>query len=302
MTGGRQARRSASSAPSAPSTPFRARPVDDPVEQDTGPAPTMGFDVLGFLAEHAPLTEWQRDILRVVRAEAYYFMPQRMTKIMNEGWASFWHSRMLTGRILDASEIVDFADCHSSATATAPGRLNPYKLGIELFRYAEETGRDLMRLRRIHNDASFVDELVDDARRLAEILGGQHLLEHSQTEHGVQAAEPTPGVVPHGRRDDLDRSAPEVEGPTDVCGVELREGGEHVPAHRGLLATPQANLVRVVEHEQCGVLGKAVEHVADVLLDLGLGPRAATASEPPGPPVRPEPRTCGLPWGRLSQV
>ncbi|MBL8863441.1 MAG: SpoVR family protein [Planctomycetes bacterium] len=120
------------------------------------------FDLLGFLAEHAPVAEWQRELLRIVRAEAYYFLPQRMTKIMNEGWASFWHSRILTGGVLDASEIVEFADCHSGATASSPGQLNPYKLGIEMFRTAEERGLDVFRLRRVHNDASFVDEIVDE--------------------------------------------------------------------------------------------------------------------------------------------
>jgi stage V sporulation protein R len=123
-------------------------------------APT--YDVLGFLAACAPVEEWQREVLRLVRAEAYYFQPQRMTKIMNEGWASFWHSRILTGGVLDASEIVDFADCHSSATVRAPGQINPYKLGIELFRYAQEKGEDVFRLRRVHNDASLIDELVDE--------------------------------------------------------------------------------------------------------------------------------------------
>ncbi|MFO0816087.1 MAG: SpoVR family protein [Gemmatales bacterium] len=44
-------------------------------------------DVLLFLIEHAPLKPWQRDILSIVRDEAYYFAPQGMTKIMNEGWA-----------------------------------------------------------------------------------------------------------------------------------------------------------------------------------------------------------------------
>ena len=124
------------------------------------PEPT--YDVLGFLEEHAPLRSWQRDVLRIVREEAYYFVPQRMTKVINEGWASFWHSKLLTGGLLSSSEIVDFADCHAGATAVAPGQLNPYKLGIELFRYAEEKGRDLLRLRRVHNDVSFIDEIVDE--------------------------------------------------------------------------------------------------------------------------------------------
>jgi stage V sporulation protein R len=120
------------------------------------------FDVLGFLCEEAPVEPWQRDVLRMLRAEAGYFAPQRMTKIMNEGWASFWHSRILTRGLLGPEEIVDFADCHSGATAAAPGQLNPYKLGIELFRHAEELGLDLFRLRAVHNDASFVDALVDE--------------------------------------------------------------------------------------------------------------------------------------------
>ena len=49
--------------------------------------------MLGFLLEHAPLERWERDVLAVIRDEAYYFVPQMQTKIMNEGWASYWHSQ-----------------------------------------------------------------------------------------------------------------------------------------------------------------------------------------------------------------
>ena len=122
------------------------------------------FDVLPFLVDHATRLEpWERDLLVIVRTEAEYFLPQRMTKIINEGWASFWHSKLLTGGLLDASEVVEFADCHSGATAAAPGQLNPYKLGIELFRHAEEAGLDLFRLRSIHNDITLIDEVMDEA-------------------------------------------------------------------------------------------------------------------------------------------
>jgi len=69
---------------------------------------------------------------------------------------------MLTRGLLETGEIVDFADCHSGATAAVPGQLNPYKLGIELFRHAEERGMDLFQLRKIHNDSSFIDALVDE--------------------------------------------------------------------------------------------------------------------------------------------
>ena len=95
-------------------------------------------DVLLFLLEHAPLKPWQRDVLSIIREEAYYFAPQGQTKIMNEGWASFWHSTIMTTRTLKPSELVDYADHHSGTMATQPGRLNPYKLGIELLRDIEE--------------------------------------------------------------------------------------------------------------------------------------------------------------------
>jgi stage V sporulation protein R len=63
---------------------------------------------------------------------------------------------------LNASEIIDFADCHSGATAAPAGRLNPYKLGIELYRHAERNGLDIFRLRRAHHDVTLLDELVDE--------------------------------------------------------------------------------------------------------------------------------------------
>jgi len=146
----------------------RSRPEPEKEPNREAPSPERpAADLLGFLMEAADLPEWQRDILHIVRSEAYYFVPQRMTKIINEGWASFWHSRIMTRSLLGASDVVDFADCHSGATASQPGQLNPYKLGIELFRYAEEKGMDLFRLRAVHNDVSFIDAVIDEefARR-----------------------------------------------------------------------------------------------------------------------------------------
>ena len=70
-------------------------------------------DVLLFLIENAPLKNWQRDVLSILREETYYFLPQAQTKIMNEGWATYWHSRIMTERILKDSEVVDYADHHS---------------------------------------------------------------------------------------------------------------------------------------------------------------------------------------------
>ncbi|MCB0392884.1 MAG: SpoVR family protein, partial [Bdellovibrionales bacterium] len=101
-------------------------------------------DVLLYLLDNAPLEEWQHTVLNIIRDEAYYFVPQMQTKIMNEGWASYWHSKIMTEKAMHDCEIVDFADTHSGAMAMNPGQMNPYKIGIELFRDIEErwdTGR-----------------------------------------------------------------------------------------------------------------------------------------------------------------
>src|SRR5579872_6687546 len=94
-------------------------------------------DVLLFLLEHAPLERWEHDVLELIREEAYYFAPQWQTKILNEGWASFWHSRIMTTKALKDSEVIDYADHHSGTLAMQPGRINPYKIGIELLRDVE---------------------------------------------------------------------------------------------------------------------------------------------------------------------
>ena len=95
-------------------------------------------DVLLFLLEHAPLEPWEHDVLSIVRDEAYYFAPQGQTKIMNEGWATYWHSKIMTEKALDASEVVDYADHHAGTLAVSPGQLNPYRLGVELWRDIED--------------------------------------------------------------------------------------------------------------------------------------------------------------------
>ncbi len=95
-------------------------------------------DVLLFLLQSAPLETWERDILEIIRDEAYYFAPQRQTKVINEGWAAYWHSKLMTEKVAKASEIIDYADNNAGVMATAPGQWNPYKVGISLLRHIEE--------------------------------------------------------------------------------------------------------------------------------------------------------------------
>ena len=86
-----------------------------------------------------PLENWERDILAIVREEAYYFAPQGMTKVLNEGWASYWHCDDH-----DPARAAPTPRSSTSPTTTrarwpcSPGRLNPYKIGIELFREIED--------------------------------------------------------------------------------------------------------------------------------------------------------------------
>jgi stage V sporulation protein R len=96
-------------------------------------------DVLKFLMEQAPLDAWKQDVISILREEAYYFAPQPQTKMMNEGWAAYWHSLFMTRHLLNASEVITYADHHASALAMQPtGPINPYKIGIELFRDIED--------------------------------------------------------------------------------------------------------------------------------------------------------------------
>ncbi|EMA45780.1 SpoVR family protein [Halococcus saccharolyticus] len=84
------------------------------------------------------MTEWQRDVLEILRREAYYFAAQRMTKVMNEGWAAYWESMMMGEETFaGADEFLNYAD-HQARVLGSPG-LNPYKLGKELWEYIENS-------------------------------------------------------------------------------------------------------------------------------------------------------------------
>jgi stage V sporulation protein R len=104
-------------------------------------------DVLAFLMEHGrqydeesgkavEFEPWQIDVLEILRTESYYFAGQKMTKVMNEGWASYWESLMMGDENFAADdEFVTYAD-HMARVLGSPG-LNPYKLGMELWQYVE---------------------------------------------------------------------------------------------------------------------------------------------------------------------
>jgi stage V sporulation protein R len=164
-------------------------------------------DVLLFLIRHARLEDWQQDILSIVRDEAYYFAPQAMTKIMNEGWATYWHSKLMTQHFLEAKEIIHYADQHSGVVHMPPGGFNPYKIGVELFKSIESRwdrgqhgaawerlegvgakerhddksmkGRGrIFEVRRIYNDVSFIEEFLTE-----EFVERHQMYQHRRDPH-----------------------------------------------------------------------------------------------------------------------
>jgi stage V sporulation protein R len=170
----------------------QAQKQEEKVKKKRGFPENPERDVLKFLMEYAPLNNWQKRVLGIIRDESYYFAPQGQTKILNEGWATYWHSRMMTElHPLQDSEIIDYCDQHSGVVAAAPGQLNPYKLGLELLRHIKrrwdrgqfgidfvncddpkkraewDTGaglgdQKLFEVRRIHNDITFIDAYLDE--------------------------------------------------------------------------------------------------------------------------------------------
>ena len=139
-------------------------------------------DLLGFIAEHGKLHEWQRDVILSIREETIYFLPQMQTQIMNEGWASYIHRKMM--HELDPEVDpggVEFAEIHSSVLSGRPGALNPYWLGFNIYsriferwenpdeKDREELGltggegwEKLLEVRATDSDISFLRNHVDE--------------------------------------------------------------------------------------------------------------------------------------------
>ena len=133
-------------------------------------------DLLLFIRDHNPrLAEWEKDLLTIVHEQAQYFVPQIETKIMNEGWASFWHKKILESLDLPQDLHLEFIVRHSQVLRPSPGSLNPYHVGmkvwediekrwnnpapeeIEMFGPRNKNGMDkLFEVREVERDASFL--------------------------------------------------------------------------------------------------------------------------------------------------
>jgi stage V sporulation protein R len=166
-----------SEAATRPPDPFQSihrRQEDAEVDLKRVP-PSPEEDILVFIRDHNPfLADWERDLLTIVHEQSQYFIPQIETKIMNEGWASFWHRRILDSLELPQSLHLEFIVRHNQVCRPIPGSLNPYHLGIKMWEDIErcgdhptpeereripkgKTGRDLLfETREVDRDASFI--------------------------------------------------------------------------------------------------------------------------------------------------
>ncbi|BCU81011.1 stage V sporulation protein R [Polycladomyces abyssicola] len=179
-----------------PSTPYDDLwKLDEKEEEQTASGvafrkklpPKKEKDLLLFIMNHSRVLEdWQQDILTILREEMLYFWPQLETKIMNEGWASYWHIRIMRELNLNEEEAIEFAKLNASVIQPSKTSLNPYYLGLKIFEDIERRwdnpteeererfgrvpgqGREkLFEVRELDSDISFIrnyltEELVEE--------------------------------------------------------------------------------------------------------------------------------------------
>jgi stage V sporulation protein R len=96
--------------------------------------PSPEEDLLIFVRDYNPfLAEWEKDLLTIVHEQAQYFIPQIETKIMNEGWASYWHREILNSLELPQDLHLEFLVRHNQVVRPIEGGLNPYHLGLKIW-------------------------------------------------------------------------------------------------------------------------------------------------------------------------
>ncbi len=127
-------------------------------------------DLIGFIIDYGHLEDWEKTILRIVKRETEYFIPQIETKIMNEGWASYTHYNILKQLELPQELHFEFLKRHNDVIAPAVGGLNPYYIGFKIFediekRYGKEK---IFEVREIERDSSFLRRYL--TRELCEEL------------------------------------------------------------------------------------------------------------------------------------
>lgn len=115
-------------------------------------------DVVQFIINYGQLEEWEKNILRIVKRETEYFLPQIETKTMNEGWACFCHYTILNELNLPEGLHLEFLKRHNDVVAPIIGGLNPYYIGFKVFQdlYKSYGKEKIFEVREIDRDSSFI--------------------------------------------------------------------------------------------------------------------------------------------------
>lgn len=150
-------------------------------------------DILIFIRDHnRQLADWEKDLLTIVHQQAQYFIPQLETKIMNEGWASFWHKRILGDLELPQGIRIESMIRHNQVLSPIPGGINPYHIGMKIWEdierrwnepsleEEEQFGRrnksgleKLFEVREVERDSSFLRRYLTE-----ELIRDLNLYEH----------------------------------------------------------------------------------------------------------------------------
>ncbi|WP_028052150.1 SpoVR family protein [Carboxydothermus ferrireducens] len=122
-------------------------------------------DILGFIGNNSRyLDDWQREIIFMVREEMKYFWPQLKTKIINEGWAAYWHIRIMRELDLDENESIEYAKLNAQILQPTRFGINPYLLGLKVFEDIEKRfGKEMIfEVREIDCDVSFLRNYLNE--------------------------------------------------------------------------------------------------------------------------------------------
>ena len=149
------------------SKPRSDHPLLEPKTNDPDPFPNLrkipiepDDDIIKFIMDYGKLNDWERDMLHIVREETLYFLPQIETKIMNEGWASYWHYNLLNKLDLHQGLHLEFLKRHNQVIRPHMGQLNPYYIGFKIFEdLVNKHGGDrkkIFEVREIERDQSFI--------------------------------------------------------------------------------------------------------------------------------------------------
>jgi stage V sporulation protein R len=100
-------------------------------------------DILMYIRDNSPFLKreenrWMQQIMTIIRNTALYFAPQIRSKIMNEGWASYWHDKLFISDKRISGHEADYARINAGVTSISRVGLNPYAIGLRMFYYIED--------------------------------------------------------------------------------------------------------------------------------------------------------------------